>query len=181
MALRRYDLRELQMRLSNYGLSSLGRSEAQVIRNLDNVLQAIRMMLGDQSSPMRGKRIGQATSVRPPLIHNTEWLLGPSPSNRTVRIMVTLPSQAATDYLFVRELVMRGMDCARINCAHDDHNAWAGMVSHVRRAAQETGRSCRILMDLAGPRVRTGAATVRWFCSTWLRAWQAVAKRARTR
>ena len=70
--------------------------------------------------------------------------------------MVTLPSQAATDYLFVRELVVRGMDCARINCAHDDHNTWAGMVSHVRRAVQETGRPCRVLMDLAGPRVRTG-------------------------
>jgi pyruvate kinase len=30
------------------------------------------------------------------------------------------------------------------------------MIAHVRRAANETGRSCRILMDLAGPKVRTG-------------------------
>ena len=126
------------------------------MHNLDNVLQAIRMMLGEQPSPARAKRLGQPPLARTPLAHNTEWLLGPPPSNRTVRIMVTLPSQAATDYLFVRELVVRGMDCARINCAHDDHNTWAGMVSHVRRAVQETGRPCRVLMDLAGPRVRTG-------------------------
>ncbi|MDP1681487.1 MAG: pyruvate kinase [Burkholderiales bacterium] len=157
IALRRHDLRELQTRLSAYGLSSLGRSEAQVMHNLDNVLQAIRMMLGEQPSPTRAKRLGQPTLACTPLVNNTEWLLGPSPSNRTVRIMVTLPSQAATDYLFVRELVVRGMDCARINCAHDDRNTWAGMVSHVRRAVQETGRPCRVLMDLAGPRVRTGA------------------------
>lgn len=157
IALRRHDLRELQTRLSAYGLSSLGRSEAQVMHNLDNVLQAIRMMLGEQTSPARAKRLGQSTLASIPLAHNTEWLLGASPSNRAVRIMVTLPSQAATDYLFVRELVVRGMDCARINCAHDDRNTWAGMVSHVRRAAQETGRPCRVLMDLAGPRVRTGA------------------------
>lgn len=157
IALRRHELRELQSRLSAHGLSSLGRSEAQVMHNLDNVLQAIRMMLGEQPSPARAKRLGQPTLARTPLVHNTEWLLGPSPSNRTVRIMVTLPSQAATDYLFVRELVVRGMDCARINCAHDDRNTWVGMVSHVRRAVQETGRPCRVLMDLAGPRVRTGA------------------------
>ncbi|MBT9613428.1 MAG: pyruvate kinase [Burkholderiales bacterium] len=156
IALRRHDLRELQTRLSAYGLSSLGRSEAHVMHNLDNVLQAIRMMLGGQPSPARAKHLGQPMLPCAPLARNTEGLLGPSPLNRTVRIMVTLPSQAATDYLFVRELVVRGMDCARINCAHDDRNTWAGMVSHVRRAVQETGRPCHVMMDLAGPRVRTG-------------------------
>lgn len=48
------------------------------------------------------------------------------------------------------------MDCVRINCAHDDKVAWARMLDHVRRAEQATGRTCRILMDLAGPKIRTG-------------------------
>ena len=47
------------------------------------------------------------------------------------------------------------MDCVRINCAHDDEAAWARMVDHVRRAEQAMGRKCHVLMDLAGPKIRT--------------------------
>ncbi|MGZ3519159.1 MAG: pyruvate kinase [Vulcanimicrobiaceae bacterium] len=69
--------------------------------------------------------------------------------------MVTLPSEAATDYALVRGLVGAGMDCARINCAHDDHDAWVAMTEHVRRASDETSRSCKLYFDIAGPKVRT--------------------------
>jgi hypothetical protein len=48
------------------------------------------------------------------------------------------------------------MDCMRINCAHDDAGAWTRMLQHLRRAEQRHRRSCRVLMDLAGPKVRTG-------------------------
>ena len=72
--------------------------------------------------------------------------------------MVTLPSDAATDYELVRGLVARGMDVARINCAHDDDDAWAAMVANVRRAGAESGRMCRICMDIGGPRSRSALA-----------------------
>jgi pyruvate kinase len=48
------------------------------------------------------------------------------------------------------------MDVARINCAHDNSQAWAKMAQHVRKAARSAGRPVRILMDLAGPKIRTG-------------------------
>jgi pyruvate kinase len=51
--------------------------------------------------------------------------------------------------------MMRGIDCVRINCAHDTPEAWAAMMTHLRRAEVETGRTCTVLMDLAGPKVRT--------------------------
>ena len=70
--------------------------------------------------------------------------------------MVTLPPQAATDPELVRRLVERGMDVARINCAHDDPAAWRAMADHVRAAAAHTSRSCLVAMDLAGPKLRTG-------------------------
>ena len=70
--------------------------------------------------------------------------------------MVTMPSEAATDYDLVRDLVLHGMDCMRINCAHDGPEEWSGMVRHLRRAEKETGRACKISMDLAGPKLRTG-------------------------
>jgi len=53
------------------------------------------------------------------LERNTEALLGPSPKDRNVRIMVTMPSSASLDFGLVRYLLLRGMNCMRVNCAHD--------------------------------------------------------------
>jgi pyruvate kinase len=88
---------------------------------------------------------------------NTDRLFGPRPPSRVVRIMVTLPSEAAGDYCLVRRLVAGGMDVARINGAHDDPDAWRAMADSVRKAAAELGTECRIAMDLPGPKLRTGA------------------------
>jgi pyruvate kinase len=70
--------------------------------------------------------------------------------------MVTLPIEAAKDFGLVRQLIDSGMDIARINCAHDDASDWQAMAANVRRAAKVLGRPVRILMDLAGPKLRTG-------------------------
>ena len=70
--------------------------------------------------------------------------------------MVTLPSEAAGDYELIRNLVAGGMNAMRINCAHDGPEEWQGMIDHLRRAEVETGLSCSILMDLGGPKIRTG-------------------------
>ena len=51
-----------------------------------------------------------------------------------MRIIVTMPSEASTDYELVRDLVLHGMDCMRINCAHDGPDALAGMIRNLRRA-----------------------------------------------
>lgn len=156
IAMRRHDMRALQTRLATYGLSSLGRSEGHVLAALDSLLQALKMMLGESADPAKARRLAQAMSQHEELQQSTALLLGPAPANRSVHIMVTLPAHAADDYGFVRELLLRGMDCVRINCAHDDSTVWQRMIAHVHRASQEIGRPCRVLMDLAGPRVRTG-------------------------
>jgi pyruvate kinase len=74
---------------------------------------------------------------------------------------VTLPEGAAADAALVQALVAQGMSCARINCAHGTHAEWEEMVRHVRAAEAKLGRSCRVLMDLGGPRARTGAVFAR--------------------
>ena len=84
---------------------------------------------------------------------NTERLLGPPPANRSTRIMVTLPSEAASRPELVASLAVCGMDLARVNCAHDDEPTWAAMISHVRSLAD--GSSKRVAMDLGGPKLRT--------------------------
>ncbi|MGZ5538532.1 MAG: pyruvate kinase, partial [Chthoniobacterales bacterium] len=88
---------------------------------------------------------------------NSDGLLGAQLHKRSVRIMVTMPREAADDYELVQQLVANGMDCMRINCAHDDADVWAGMIANLRRAKRELGRECRVEMDLTGPKLRTGS------------------------
>lgn len=83
-------------------------------------------------------------------------VFGEGPEDRKVCIMVTLPTEAASNESLVSEMIAAGMNVARINCAHDDEQHWAEMIGNVRQASENAGADCRILMDLAGPKIRTG-------------------------
>ncbi len=157
LALRKEDMRNLQTRLARFGLSSLGRVESHTMYSLEHVMNIINQLLGGErqivphNSPVsheEGKEI---------LVMNTQDLLGKKPGNRPVRIMVTMPSHAGEDYPLVRSLMKNGMDVMRINCAHDDATVWQKMIINMRRAERELSRECKIFMDLAGPKIRTGA------------------------
>jgi pyruvate kinase len=156
LALRGHDIRKLQDELATLGLSSLGRAEACVLANLDAVLSLLQHLRHRRDLTLEsGPAFGLAES-KALLKQRTEDLLGLKPAHRSVRIMVTMPSEAAHDYAFVRDALTLGMDCMRINCAHDDAATWASMIEKLRQAETETGKHCRILMDLAGPKLRTG-------------------------
>jgi len=157
IALRRRDVRGLQQKLATIGLSSLGRSEAHVMANVDNVLAVLHRLAGKSYIPPAATDpVINLEQGRRLLETHTNALLGPTSSHRNVRIMVTVPTVAATDYGLVRDLVAAGMDCMRINCAHDSREDWKQMVANLRRAESESGRKCRVLMDIAGPKLRTG-------------------------
>ena len=158
LALRRHDLRSLQAALMPWGLSSLGRIEGRVMPNLDAVIATLEVICGSRSD---------RHFQRPPvefffegdrlLQQHTEELFGVSSPHRRVRIMVTLDTEAATNYELVRSFIQRGANCMRINCAHDSPEIWQGAIDNIRRAEQETGTPCKIMMDLGGPKIRTGA------------------------
>lgn len=158
LALRRHDLRQIQERLAAEGLSSLGRAESHVRANVD-AIEGILRRLTNGYQPLEANGALSYEDGFNILETHTERLLGPKPKHRAVRIMVTMPREAADDYNFVRRLILDGMDCMRINCAYDDVHVWKKMIDHARRAENETGKSCRVLMDLAGPKLRTGAMT----------------------
>ncbi|GAA1465017.1 pyruvate kinase [Microbacterium thalassium] len=149
LALRAHDLRPVQERLSAEGLSSLGRMEADVLGNLDAVLGILGDVLDGGVAPV-GRTVNVCDTDALGLA--AAALLGGEPEDRTTRIMVTLPSEAADDCALVGGFADAGMDVARINCAHDDPEAWARMADHVRAV----GSGIPIAMDLAGPKVRTG-------------------------
>lgn len=157
LALRRHDLRALQSELAQQGLSSLGRSESHVLSSIQTVCHVLSALVGttDKGALLTAApvKFGEGSRL---LNRNTEALFGHKPSDRNVRIMVTMPTEASTDYELVRDLVQSGMDCMRINCAHDNPKVWSGMIENLKKARNETGRPCQIHMDLAGPKLRTG-------------------------
>ena len=157
LALRRHDIRQLQSKLAGLGLSSLGRAEPHVLSSLDAVMNVLHRLVGsDESAPASegAPALGEGAGL---LEKNTEALLGATPAGRNVRIMVTMPPEAATNYELIRDLLAQGMDCMRINCAHDGANAWSRMIQNLRRAEKETNKHCKVAMDLAGPKLRTGS------------------------
>ena len=141
LALRQRDVRSLQQTLARYGLSSLGRSESHVLDNLDTVLKVLRLLAGSKL-PLSAGEAGDDLSVgRGTLERNTLDLLGRKALNRDVRIMVTMPSEAASNYDLVRDLLDAGMDCMRINCAHDDEATWAGIVPQTSNAPRKNAQA----------------------------------------
>ncbi|MDN5836552.1 MAG: pyruvate kinase, partial [Nitrosospira sp.] len=156
LGLRRRDMRPLQKKLAAAGLSSMGRAESHVLSNLRTIIVLLERALGKQAQQAPFSHVDSSATGPELLETNTDKLLGKPPAQRLVRIMVTLPCEAADDYTLVKEMLLQGMDCARINCAHDDADVWKRMIKQITRARRETGRHCRILMDLGGPKLRTG-------------------------
>ncbi len=156
LALRRHDLRELQDPLVEHGLSSLGRTEGHVQASVDAVLGALDALARHPPVPSSTPApIGFARS-RELLSIRTAALLGPLPRRRRTRIMVTMPTEAAHDAELVQEMLLAGMDCARINCSHDTAPEWHSMLEILRWAEHRTRRRTRVLVDLPGPKLRTG-------------------------
>lgn len=155
LALRRRDLRELQRELMYWGLSSLGRSEARTVTNLDSVIVSLSRICGGDLPPEIDYP-GQRAFFRGDWLinHNSKAIFGKTFSNSRVRIMVTLPTEAATNYQLICKLLAQGMNIARINCAHDNREKWQGMIDNIRQAENEFGYSCQIYIDLAGPKLR---------------------------
>ena len=154
LSLRKHDIRELQESLSRMGLSSLGRAEGHVLASL----QAVRHQLCYlRSCTPTDDPLAVSFNENTVLLEaNTEALLGTRPEKRSTRIMVTIPSEAAENYELLPRLLRAGMNCARINCAHDNETIWLQMVQLIHQAEKETGIPCKILMDLMGPKLRTG-------------------------
>ena len=156
LAMRRQDIRHLQDRLAWVGVSSLGRAETHALASVDKVLGLLHLAVGQAWTARSGDEPVGAQRGPALLAQHAEQLFGPPPKPRGVRIMVTLPSAAASDDALVAMLVKGGMDIARINCAHDAPAEWVAMARRVRRQARRAGRPVRVLMDLAGPKLRTG-------------------------
>ena len=155
LALRKSDTHELSEDLRRLGLSSLAYAERNVIGSIEAVEQALARLSGTGKADPEAL-VKAMQSRNPTADEHRRAILGPSPEGRDVSIMVTLPTEAADNPILVAEMIAAGMNVARINCAHDDAAIWEKMVANVHEAAADAGAECRIMMDLAGPKLRTG-------------------------
>ena len=153
-AFREHDSRSLQKKLGQLGLSRMAKNQNNVMASLRNNLFILNAYLGNFSPKKRsGLSVKKSNRLQKT---NSKSLLGYRSKGRRTRIMVTLPSEAAENYQLVEDMVAGGMNCARINCAHDDQAAWLKMIDNVRKASNKLQKKCKIAMDLGGPKIRTG-------------------------
>ncbi|MCZ6671597.1 MAG: pyruvate kinase, partial [Verrucomicrobia bacterium] len=154
-AVREFDIRDLQIKLGNLGLSRLARAESHILASLLRTKAILETLAtGRLVEPAKsGLSIKRGNKL---IRSHTKQLLGYRSKGRRVRIMVTLPTKAAHSFEMVNSLVACGMNTARINCAHDGRVEWLKMIENVRQANIKNRKNCKISMDLAGPKIRTG-------------------------
>jgi pyruvate kinase len=79
----------------------------------------------------------------------------PLPDHKT-KIVVTIGPASASPEMLER-LVAAGMDVARLNLSHGNHESHARAIERLRAAARVVARPLAILADLPGPKLRIGS------------------------
>jgi pyruvate kinase len=75
--------------------------------------------------------------------------------SRRAKIVATLgPATSGPDR--IAALVAAGLDVARLNMSHGDHDGHRAAYEAVRAASKASGRSVGVLADLQGPKIRLG-------------------------
>lgn len=156
LAFRSFDIDKLQDRLRYMGLPDLANIEGHVMKSLLAIKTIINHLSGNRVIEKQ-KNIISIKKSEKLLRKNTKQLFGYKSKKRQTRIMVTLPSTASEDYSLVNHLIGLGMNSARINCAHDDPEVWTKMIGNINRSNKALKKNCKIMMDLGGPKLRTGS------------------------
>ncbi|MFW2338963.1 MAG: pyruvate kinase [Acidimicrobiia bacterium] len=76
-------------------------------------------------------------------------------SGRQTKIIATL-GPAVESPEAVADLVAAGMDVARLNFSHGDHDSHRKFIGWVRAAAEEQQKPVAVLQDIQGPKLRVG-------------------------
>jgi pyruvate kinase len=165
LVLREQNISALQIRLSEEGLASLAMSESNVLFSIEQVLKhfgikPVNTISLHKIDPQSGRLLATLRS---------KLMFGLMPKERNTHIMVTLDSSDIYQYELIEQLLENGMDIARINCAHNTAREWKLLIETIRSVEEQLlkngkiveGRRCMILMDLGGPKIRTGPMELR--------------------
>ena len=155
LILRSFDLRKYHDTLSDMGISSIRTAEGYVFGNLYNVVRNLKLIQGiPVTEAPTIELIGYKRSKKL-LKKHANNLFNETKNKHFTEIMVTLPNEAAENKQIIRELVLSGMEIARINLSHGDIDLWRKMITIIHEISKETNRKITIYMDLSGPKIRT--------------------------
>jgi len=151
LALRTFDNNIIQEKLAAAGLPVSSSYEGQILYGLLSFKSIINGLLGKEEVKFDFSFI-DTEAAKSLLKQNTEALFGKPSKKRETRIMVTQPTHAAYEPEFSKNLIEIGMNAARINCSHDNEIIWKAIIDSIKASPKE----CKIMMDLGGPKLRTG-------------------------
>ncbi len=154
LVLRSIDIRKIQGRLSELGISSLGSGAGYVFDNVSNALKLVKL-LGGQTWEKDDSvtSIGYLGSQKLLQAH-VNSLFDAEKQEHDTKIMVTMPDEAADDLDLLKNLMMAGMKIARINLSHGNREIWEQMLYNIRTTSETLGLAINIYMDLPGPKIR---------------------------
>lgn len=75
---------------------------------------------------------------------------------RRTKICATL-GPASSDRETLETMIEAGMDVARLNFSHGDHDSHRELIDTLRKAAEARDRNVAVMGDLSGPKIRIGA------------------------
>lgn len=76
---------------------------------------------------------------------------------KKTKIVCTLGPSTSSEEM-IKELMLNGMDVARLNFSHGTHDAHGEMIRKIKKVREEVGLPIAILLDTKGPEIRTGLA-----------------------
>ena len=79
----------------------------------------------------------------------------PSLDAKHTKIVATI-GPASREPEVLRQMIRAGMNVARINFSHGDHNTHGRVIEHIRRISAEEDSVVAILCDIQGPKIRLG-------------------------
>ncbi len=75
--------------------------------------------------------------------------------SRNVKIVATLGPSSEKENT-IREMILAGLDVARLNFSHGTHSDHLGHIQLIRKLSKQLKRPITILQDLQGPKMRVG-------------------------
>jgi pyruvate kinase len=147
---------DLVQAIEDEGLSSIYGGESHLLSRFELVLKRLHVPLSHKTTVKKLTR-QQAEQL---VAERALTALGESRGSRQTRIMVTLDEQMVCELETIEQLLLHGMDIARINCAYHTPEVWNQIIDRVRQAEaslqekQRWEKRCKIYMDLPGPKIR---------------------------
>ena len=160
LILRSHDLRKYHGTLSDLGVSSLRSAEGYVYSNIYSVVRNLHLIQGTPFSIETDIELIGYTKSKKFIRKHANRLFNETQKKHFPEIMVTLPDEAAEDKNIIKDMVLNGMEIARINLSHGSVEQWEKMVAFVREIEKETGQRLKVYMDLSGPKLRTASIEI---------------------